>query len=90
MSEKLTAIEIENMKDTPVFRRRYAKYLRKEIRPAQTIESMLDVWFVRFKCTASAGTPAAGGRRDPITNQTLFREETKDAIRNCKINAQYL
>jgi len=52
--------------------------------------SMLDDWFDRFKCTASEGSRAARGRRDPRTGDTLFTSDTKDAIRLAKVNAKHL
>jgi hypothetical protein len=84
--------DISYMKSTKMFRQRYDKYLRKVIRPPHLMQSMLDDWFDRFKCSTSsenARRPALG-RLDPITQQTLFTPETRTAWTNCKEKAEYL
>jgi len=92
LSEKYTDEEIVELRATKVFKQRYDRYLRKEIRPPHVLCSMLDDWFNRFKCTASdpVGSRPADGRRDPITNETLFSADTKDAIKNGKEKASFL
>jgi hypothetical protein len=88
---KYTDDEIAEMKNTRLFRQRYDKYLRKEIRHPNTMQSMLDNWFSRYKCTASGpNSLPAFGRLDPVTQQSLFTAETKDAWRNCREKAEYL
>jgi len=82
--------EIADLKATRLFRQRYGKYLRKEIRPPHIMRTMLDQWFVRYKCTASEGSLPAMGRLDPLTKETLFTPDTKPAIENCKDKCQYL
>jgi len=68
------------------FQQRYASYLRKVIRPKETMMHWLDTWFARFKVTASEGQPVAGGRLDPRTLLPLLKSETKEAVTNCKKN----
>ena len=87
---KLRADEIEEMKNTPVFRDRYAKYLRKVILAKQTIIAELELWWNRYKCSSSTGEAPALGRRDPTTRQTLFTEDSKTALFNCKEKAGYI
>ena len=50
---KYSDSEINDLKNTRVFKQRYDKYLRKEIRPPHTMRNMLDDWFDAFKCTSS-------------------------------------
>jgi len=80
-----------DLKASKLFRQRYDKYLRKEIRPTNVLCSMLDDWFDRFKCTASDPiTRPARGRKDPVTGDTLFSPETKPAVEECKKKACYI
>jgi hypothetical protein len=51
---------------------------------------MLDDWFKRFKCSSSDPLNPGGGRKDPMTGDTLFTSETKPAVTNCKDKACYL
>ena len=79
------------MRNTKTFRQRYGKYLRKEIRAPESMRERMDTWFAMYKCSRSDDSPLeALGRLDPITKETLFTRETKDAIANCKDKAQYL
>jgi hypothetical protein len=87
---RYTDDEIADMKLTKTFRKRYGKYLRKHIRPPESMKQQLEEWFVRFKSSSSDGAVEALGRIDPISKQTLFTAETKDAIRNCKEKANHL
>jgi len=64
--------------------------LRKEMRPPHILCSMLDDWFDRFKCSSSDTSRPPRGRKDPLTGETLFTPETKDAIKNCKEKAKYI
>jgi len=92
LSVKHTEDEIADLQATPVFRRRHDRYLRKEIRPSHIICSMLDDWFDNFKCTTSDSSSSrpARGRFDPVTGETLFSPETKEAVKQCKAKAMYL
>jgi hypothetical protein len=90
LSETYSDDDIVDLKQTKVFRQRYGKYLRKEIRPSNIICSMLDDWFKRFKCSSSDPLNPGGGRKDPMTGDTLFTSETKPAVTNCKDKACYL
>jgi hypothetical protein len=47
----------------------------------------MDRWWTRFKCTASPGEPNVQGRYDPLTDATLFTDETKGAFNNCQQHA---
>jgi len=49
-----------------------------------------DEWFVRFKCAASKGSPAALGRLDPVSGETPFAADTKMTILNCKEKSVHL
>jgi hypothetical protein len=83
--------DIAELKSTRYFRQRHGKHLRKEIRPPNIMRNNLDQWFARFKCSASDNSPLpALGRPDPISGDSLFTNETKDAVRNCKEKCQYL
>ena len=89
--EKYSDDDIANMKKTKTFRQRYDKFLRKEIRSVESMRLRLDEWYHRFKCTTSnPDSPAAQGRLDPRTQQTLFSPETKVAWLNCKDKAEHL
>mgnify|MGYP007080245424 CR=1 FL=1 len=80
--------DIQDLRSTKYFKQRYDKYLRKEIRPPHIVCSMLDDWFDRYKCSASANSRPARGRKDPVTGETLFTPETREAIKNCKEKAK--
>ena len=88
--KKYTDDESAEMQDTKVFRTCYSTYLRKNMRDNHTLRIKLDQWFVKYKVTASVNKRPAQGRLDPRTNQPLFIPDTKSAVDNCKINAQYL
>ena len=92
LSAKCTDSEINDLKNTRVFKQRYDKYLRKEIRPPHVMCAMLDDWFDAFKCTSSGSDPSrpARGRKDPVSGDTLFSADTKDAVTECKKKASYL
>jgi hypothetical protein len=88
---KFTDDDIAYMKSTKMFRQRYDKYLRKEIRPPHSLRAKLDDWFDCFKCSnSSESSRPALGRIDPKTQQSLFTVETKVAWSNCKEKAEYL
>ncbi|KAG7344139.1 hypothetical protein IV203_022147 [Nitzschia inconspicua] len=88
--EKVTSGEIKQMQKGKTFRQRYNQYLRKVIKPAETMRQCLDDWFCSYKVTASEGRPDPGGRLDPKTQQPLFTAETKEAVDNCKKNAEVI
>ena len=53
----------------------------------------LDIWFATYKCSTSNNTDSpfeARGRRDPVTKETLFTSNTKEAVNNCKEKAKFL
>jgi len=87
---KCTEDDIADLKASKAFRQRCDRYLRKEIRPANVLREMLDDWFDRFKCSSSTATRPARGRLDPLTGETLFTPETREAVLNCKEKACYL
>jgi len=88
---KYTDDDIEDLNGTPLFRQRYSKYLRKEIRSPDVMRVMLEAWFNKYKCSSSDDVNRpAGGRLDPITQQPLFTPETRDNWLNCKEKAEYL
>ena len=82
--------DIAQLRCTKIFRQRYSKYIRKLIRPAETMTQLIDDWFVRYKVTASPGSRPAQGRLDPRTKVPLFTEDTRPAVENCKEKAWYL
>ena len=88
--KKFTAEEIADIQGTKQFRDRYGKYLRKSMRPPQTMIQLLDDWFVKYKVTASDGERPAKGRLDPVHQVPLFTQETKQAVENCKEKAVHL
>ena len=88
--KQYTASEIQDMKSTRTFRERYAKYLRKQLRPPEVIRQNLDVWFNRWKVTASSPDRPALGRLDPIHQCPLFTSETREAVENCKLKAEFV
>mgnify|MGYP000487924106 CR=1 FL=1 len=91
LSKKHTDEDIADLKASKVFRQRCDKHLRKEIRPPHVISSMLDDWFDQYKCEVSnPNLRPARGRYDPLTGETLFSSETKEAIKNAKLNAPHL
>ena len=74
-----TMSEILEMQDTPEFRRRFAKYLMKEIHPPMVIEHNLQKWFDQYK-----------GSEDPRTGKKLFTVDTKTAVVEQMKNAVYI
>jgi hypothetical protein len=82
--------DIAELQATKKFRQRYNKYLRKEIREAQTIATNLHQWHAKYKVKASEGATPAEGELDDHTGQTLFTTATRDAVINCQHNAVYL
>ena len=46
--------DIVEMRLSKTFCQRYDKFLRKEIRSPETLRSLLDEWFDRFKCASSS------------------------------------
>jgi hypothetical protein len=51
--KKYTSEEVAALRGTKLFRDRYAKFLRKEMREHQTMVQMLDDWFCKYKVTSS-------------------------------------
>jgi hypothetical protein len=81
--------KIESMKATNKQKwSNYDKYIWRWINPQPIIIDNLHRWFDRYKATASEGKEPAGGRTDPITGYTLFKEDTKSAIQNAEKNAE--
>ena len=90
LSTKHTDEDIADLRASKVFRQRCDKHLRKVMRQPHVMCSMLDDWFHQFKCTASEDSRPARGRYDPFNGETLFSSETKEAIKNAKVNAAHL
>ena len=89
--KKYTSHEISDLQGTKLFRDRYNKCLRKQLRAPETMVQMLDEWFCRYKITSSDPTSRpAGGRLDPVRNIALFTSETKEAVERCKEKAKHL
>jgi len=88
--KKYTTTEIASLKATKYFRDRYGKYLRKRLRPPNTMVQRLDYCFCKYKVTASDDSRPARGRLDPSHGIPLFTPETKTAVDNCKEKATYL
>jgi hypothetical protein len=82
--------EIADLRSSGRFRQRYGKFIRKIIRQPLTMIQKLDDWFVRFKVTSSPGAREPMGRLDPRTQLPIFTEDTKPAVENCKLKAEYL
>ena len=88
--KEYTSDEIAELRTTKVFRDRCGKHLRKRINEKETIVQALDDWFCKCKCSTSDPGKPARGRRDPVRNIPLFTQETKGAVENCKLKAEYL
>jgi len=88
--KKYSDDEVGELQNTGLFRRRYNKYLRKQIRPPETMRQLLDNWFCKYKVEASEGSRPAEGRRCPDSHLTLFTSDTKTAVENCKDKANHL
>lgn len=88
---KYTDDKISDMMDSPLFKRRYNKYLMKVFHPPETIALKLKAWHCKYKVTASNpdGAPAMG-RLDPTSKKPLFTEETKDTLELQIKNALYI
>ena len=83
--------EIESIRNSPHFKKKYAKYLRKSVRLGEVIKQNLTSWHQRYKSTSSdPSTSPAGGRTDPCTGKNLFMQDTKTVIEECKKNCFYL
>jgi len=82
--------EMSELKSTKMFKQRCDRCLQKETRPANVMCGMMDDWFVQFKCALSDKTRPTGGRKDPISGDTLFSSETKGAVDKCKKKAMCL
>jgi hypothetical protein len=67
--------------------KRFKSNIRSWMWKEDTIIVKMDKWWIRFKCTASAGKPNAQGRYDTSTDATLFTDETKEAFINCQQHA---
>jgi len=89
--KKYSSEEMSDMKRSKIFRDRYAKYLRKRLHDKETMVQGLDDWFCHYKVSSSdpINNPA-GGRLDPIRQETLFTAETKNVVDNCKEKDQHL
>ena len=88
---KYSDSEINEMKRSGRFRKRHARFMRKEIFGADAINVGLQAWFDRYKCsTVTPGAAEPGGRRDPNNGLTLFTTETREAVENCKIKSQHI
>ena len=65
----------------------YKEYIRNYMYPEDSIKGNTDLWWIRFKCSASEGQEPARGQIDPTSKTTLFTEETMDAFKNCHLKA---
>ena len=82
---KHSDLEINDLKNTRMFKQRCDKCMQKEMTPLHTMTNMLGDWFDAFKCMSSdEECRPAKGRKDPIADETLFTSETKEAISECK------
>ena len=84
-------VEIENIRNSADFKRKYAKHLRKVVRTGEVISQNLTRWHQRYKSTASdPSTSPAGGRPDPTTGKNLFTPDTKTVVQECQKTCFYL
>ena len=89
--KQYSSSEITELRGTKVFRDRYARFLRKRINEKQTIIQALDDWFCRYKVTSlDPMSQPPGGRLDPVKGVPLFTPDTRTAVENCKLKAEYL
>lgn len=79
-------MQIQAMRNTPTFKRKFKYYLRKVIRPPETICQNLSEWWDRYKCEATnPAVSPAGGRTDPVTDKKLFTPDTRKVVDKQKI-----
>ena len=82
---KLNEKEVNNLQNTPRFKKNYSKYLMKRIRKPEIIQQELEAWFCKYKCSSSdPDDNTARGRLDERTLKPLFTFETKDAVEQQK------
>ena len=74
---------------TRKFRDRYEKYLRKVIRPGDTIELCLLQWFNEFKSSNNDKCDQCGVSK-PLNERPLFTRDTYEAIRNANRSCRYI
>lgn len=82
--------EIDSLRHSKRWKQRYSKFLRKIPFGANMARNLMDEWWIAFKCENSEGRPVGGGRRNPITDETLFTEATLSAFTEQKKNVQYV
>jgi hypothetical protein len=75
-----TRKDIMDMELTPNFRKKFAKYLKKKIRPPSVMGQYLTAWFDKYKVNSSDPLRPGSGRPDPLTGKYLFTPETKDTL----------
>jgi len=89
--KKHSSDDISDMKRSSKFREQCSKYLRKRLHKPETIIQNLDDWFCRYKVSSSdPENRPARGRLDPIRLEPLFTSDTRPAIDNCKLKAEFL
>ncbi|KAL7561470.1 hypothetical protein ACA910_010984 [Epithemia clementina (nom. ined.)] len=77
----LSTLNIVAMQESPVWQRKYARFLMKKIRHAEVIEQKLKEWFCNFKVGSSNPLDKLGrGREDPFTGKKLLTPDTRVAL----------
>jgi hypothetical protein len=82
--------EIEELKLSGKFKRRYGFRLKVHIFGFQVIVQKLKNWWVRYKVDNSPGEPPGRGQVDPDTGKKIFTPDQKATINECCVNAEFL
>jgi hypothetical protein len=72
-----TEAEIAEMKLSGLFKKRYDKWMRKEIFDVPTLKDKLQQWFIKYKVTGSEGKEPGRGRLDPDREKNCSRQKLK-------------
>jgi hypothetical protein len=89
--KKMSEGEMQQFMVSKKFKDNYQQYLRKNIYPPSVIQSYLDAWFRRYACSSSnPDLNPSSGRRDSVTDKTLYTRDTKKTYLECRKKCMYL
>ena len=80
--------EIQQLKNSPAWRKRYGRYIRRYVKSKVEVDDALDKIWVRYKVTASAGEEPGQGRLHK--GRSLFSPESRAAFENAKKNSGHV